>query len=445
MEKLAMLGGTRAVPRELAHVEWPIITDEDRAAVLRALDSGKLISNADGEREVTGLEADWAARVGVAHCAAVGSGTSALQLALMALGVGPGDEVLVPALSFIASALAPLHQLAVPVFVDVDPVSFNLSPADMERRITDRTRAVIVVHLHGLPADMDEIGAVATRRGLAVVEDAAQSQGVAYGGRQVGSIGRVGCFSLNVAKNLPTCGEGGLVTTDETALHETVVMARQFGEVLKEGEERSYVSHVLGWNHKINVVQAAFTRSQLTRFDEYRRGREATVRRFLGRLAGLPGLRVPMCPDDREHAWHILRFRFDAAAMGLDGVAPGAVRRALHRALRAEGVPVSQYQLVPLPAQKVFQDRTGYGRGYPWAVPGLPEQRYDVEEYPATIEVIEDSLTLQKRHLNPFAGEQLERYADGFEKVWANLDVVANIARSMDYRPAWRRAVAAAR
>jgi dTDP-4-amino-4,6-dideoxygalactose transaminase len=441
MEKLAMLGGPRAVPRELGHVDWPIVTDDDRAAVLRALDSGRLISNAEGEQEVRALEAEWAERIGARHCAAVGSGTAALQLALAALGVGPGDEVLVPALSFVASALAALHQLAVPAFVDVDPVTFNLSPADLERRITPRTRAVIVVHLHGLPAEMDEIMAIAARHGLDVVEDAAQAHGAVYRGRQVGTIGRVNCFSLNVAKNLPTCGEGGLVTTDEEALHDAVVMGRQFGEMLRDGQERPYTSQVLGWNHKLNVIQAAFTRSQLTRFDEYATAREANVVRFLDRLAQLPGVRVPRCPSDRTHAWHILRMRFDPAAMGLDGVAPGALRRALHRALRAEGVPMSRYQLVPLPGQPVFQERRGYGQGYPWAVPGLPEPRYDPADFPETAAVIEDSLTLQKRHVNPSTGPLLERYADGFEKVWAHRDVIANAARSL-MRP---RAAAAAR
>jgi dTDP-4-amino-4,6-dideoxygalactose transaminase len=441
MEKLAMLGGPRAVPKDLARVEWPIITDDDRAAVLRALDSGKLISNAEGEQEVKGLEAEWAARIGARHCAAVSNGTSAIQLALGALGIGPGDEVIVPALSFIASALAPLHQLAVPVFCDVDPVTFNIAPDRIEERISPRTRAILVVHLHGLPADMDEIDAVAARHGLDVIEDAAQAHGTTYRGRPVGTIGRIATFSLNVAKNLPTCGEGGLVTTDEPALHESVVMARQFGEALEDGEERSYVHHVLGWNHKLNPIQAAFTRSQLARFDEYGELREHNVTRFLGRLTQLPGVRVPGCPADRSHAWHILRFRFDAAALGLDGVQPGALRKALHRALRAEGVPMSQYQQVPLPGQKVFQVRDGFGHGVPWTLPGLPEPRYDVRDYPSTLAVIEDSLTLQKRHLNPFATEALERYADGFEKVWENLDVVGKFARSMPYEPAWQAAV----
>jgi dTDP-4-amino-4,6-dideoxygalactose transaminase len=290
---------------------------------------------------------------------------------------------------------------------------------------------------------MDEIGAIAGRHGLHVVEDAAQAHGATYRGRHVGAIGRVNCFSLNVAKNLPTCGEGGLVTTDDAALHDAVVRARQFGEALEDAEERSYVSQALGWNHKLNVIQAAFTRSQLTRFDGYARVRDENVRRFLARLGQLPGVQVPGCPPDRTHAWHILRFRFDPAAMGIDGVAPGALRRALHRALRAEGVPVSQYQVVPLPGQAVFQRRRGYGAGYPWAVPGVPKPRYDVEEFPEAAAVIEDSLTLQKRHISPFAGEHLERYADGFEKVLTHRDVIANVARSMRHEPAWRQAAAA--
>src|SRR6266487_3734511 len=179
MQTLAIFGGTPAVPRELRHVDWPIVTDEDRQAVLETL----------------------------------ASGTAALALALFALGVGPGDEVLVPALSFIASGLAPLHQLAVPVFVDIDPVTFNIDPAAAAASITSRTAAILAVHLHGLPADMAAIDQLARAHGLAVIEDAAQAHGATWRGRKVGGLGQAGAFSLQVTKNLPTCGEGGLLTT----------------------------------------------------------------------------------------------------------------------------------------------------------------------------------------------------------------------------------------
>ncbi|MFB9556562.1 DegT/DnrJ/EryC1/StrS family aminotransferase [Streptomyces roseoviridis] len=427
MSKLAAFGGSPAVPRDRRHVDWPLVEDEDRKAVIDALDGARLVSNSDGANPVSTLEERWARRFGHDHCVAVSTGTAALSLALAALGVGPGDEVIVPALSFIATGLAPLHQMAVPVFADVDPVTFNIDPDDVERRITDRTRAIIPVHLHGAPADMDRITAIARRHGLAVVEDAAQAPGATHRGRPVGSLGDAGAFSLQATKNIPTCGEGGLLVTGSAELAEAVRKGRQFGEVIEAGRDRDYISYGLGWNHKMNALQAAFTDAQLARFDDYERARQRNVAEFLGRLAELPGLRVPTALPGTTHAWHILRFRFDAAALGLDGVRPEALRAALRRLLRAEGVPMSQYQLMPLPDQKVFVDRVGFGKGYPWTVTDAPAPEPG-EGYPVARAVIADSLTLQKRHLHPGSGDLLRAYADAFEKVWSHTDMVATLA-----------------
>lgn len=430
MNKLAALGGTPAVPRAERQVPWPVITEQDQKALLSVLDTGRLVSNAQGEAAVPELERRWAEQAGVRHCVGVSNGTAALQLALAALGVGPGDEVIVPALSFIASGLAPVHQMAVPVFADIDPVTFNIDPEQVRALITPRTAAIMPVHLHGLPAAMDPITALARRHGLAVIEDAAQAHGAAYRGRPVGGIGDAGAFSLQMTKNLPTCGEGGLLTTNSAEVAEHARMARQFGEVIDDTRERDYVSQVLGWNAKLIPAQAAFAGSQLDRFEEYEQARQRNVPAFLRRLAGLPGLLAPSATPDATHAWHILRFRFSPAEMGLDGVAPGAARAALHRLLRAEGVPVSRYQLMPLPEQRVFRDRSGFGRGYPWAAAGPGPASGPAGSWPVTSAVIEDSLTLQKRHLHPGSGPLLQRYADGFEKVWANLDVLPRMARA---------------
>lgn len=427
MSRLAAFGGPAAVPKDRRGVPWPVVLDEDREAVLGALDGARLVSDTDGENPVSRLEDNWARRFGVEHCVAVSNGTAALSLALAALGVGPGDEVIVPALTFIATGLAPVHQMAVPVFADIDPVTFTLDPDDVERRITDRTRAIIPVHLHGAPADMDRITAIAARHGIPVVEDAAQAPGATHRGRPVGGIGAVGTFSLQVTKNIPTCGEGGLVVTRDAGLAGAMRRGRQFGEVIEAGRERDYVSYGLGWNHKMSGLQAAFTDAQLARFDEYEKARQHNVTGFLARLAPLPGLQVPTALPDTTHVWHILRFRFDPAAFGLDGVRPEALRSALRRLLRAEGVPMSQYQLMPLPDQKVFTDRLGFGSGHPWAVTGAPGTVAG-EGYPVTRAVIADSLTLQKRHLHPEAGDLLQLYADAFEKVWANRDTVATLA-----------------
>ncbi|CCH32934.1 DegT/DnrJ/EryC1/StrS family aminotransferase [Actinosynnema sp. NPDC047251] len=423
--RLAAFGGSAAVPRELRSLPWPVVTEADRAAVLAVLGGDAMVSNVDGETAVSALEQRWAALCGAEHCVATSNGTTALALAFAALGIGPGDEVVVPALSFIASGLAPLHQMAVPVFADIDPVDFTLDAESAAALITPRTAAIMPVHLHGAPADMDAIGALARRHGLAVVEDAAQAHGARWRGRPVGSLGDAAAFSLQVTKNLPTCGEGGLLTLADADAAGRARMARQFGEVIEPGRDRDYVAHLLGWNHKMNAVQAAFALSQLDRFAEYERARQRNVTAFLARLAELPGLLVPTIAPDSKHAWHILRFRFDAEAMGVDGVTPESLRRALHRLLRAEGVPVSRYQVLTLPRQRVFTDRVGFGRGRPWSG-AAPEPSAPV---PVAESVVAGTLTLQKRHLHPEAGPALARYADGFEKVWRRLDLVARMAK----------------
>jgi perosamine synthetase len=421
--RLAMFGGPPAVPVPQPGTSWPVVTDADRAAVLDAL-AGPLVSDTDGATPVSELERRWADYCGTAHCVAVSNGTTALQLALAALGIGPGDEVIVPALSFVATALAPVHQLAVPVFADIDPVTFCLDPAAAAAAITPRTRAIVPVHLHGQPAGMAALRALADRHGLALVEDAAQAHGATSGGRRAGALGDVAAVSLQVTKNLPTCGEGGLITTDDAAVAARARTGRQFGETMDPGRERDYVSRHLGWNAKLSSVQAAFARSQLDRLDGYAAARQANVTAFLARLAALPGITVPAAAPGTTHAWHILRFRFDPAAAGLPGLPADRFRSALHRALRAEGCPVSRYQRMTLPQQQVFTDRVGFGGGYPWtAAPRPPDGTHPVAEA-----VLADSLTLQKRHLNPGSAAALQRYADAFEKVWAQRDLLARLA-----------------
>jgi dTDP-4-amino-4,6-dideoxygalactose transaminase len=423
--RLAMFGGPRAVPASLPDTGWPVVTDEDRAAVLDAL-TGPLVSDTDGVTPVSEFEERWAQRCGARYCVATCNGTAALSLSLAALGIGPGDEVIVPALSMIASGLAPLHQMAVPVFADIDPVTFTLDPASVEAAITPRTAAIMPVHMHGQPADMDALCAIAARHKLAIVEDGAQAQGATYHGVTVGAIGDITAFSLQYTKNLPTCGEGGMLTTNDKELAAKARMSREFGEVIQPGRPRDYVSYRLGWNAKLSSVQAAFTLSQLDRFDDYATRRRANVEAFLRRLSGLPGLLVPVAAPGTEHAWYMLRFRLDPEAAGLPGIRPGAFRAAIRRLLRAEGVPVSRYQVLTLPQQRVFTDREGYGGGYPWAAgePG-PGQACPVAEA-----VIDDSVTIQKRHLNPGAGPALMRYADAFEKVWSRLDLAARLAEA---------------
>ncbi len=425
MTKLAMFGGPktlRLTESDRAAVAWPVVTRAEHDAVQAVLDTGGFTSIGAGAATVQALERDWASFTGTRHCAAVASGTAAIELALAAAEIEPGSEILVPALSFIASAAAPVQRLVVPVFVDIDPVTFTIDPAAAAAAITPRTRAILAVHLHGLPCDMAALRALADRHGLVVIEDAAQSHGATYRGRPTGSLGDVAAFSLNPSKNLPTCGEGGLVTTDDADLHGRVLRYRQFGEDI-DGPRR-YVSELLAGNAKLSAIEAAFAHSQLRRLPAAHQARGRTVTALLSRLAELPGLVVPSTPDDRTHAWHILRLRVDPTAMGFPDVAAGAMRRILQRALRAEGVPVQEYQSLPLPAQPALRDRAGFG-GYPWRLSPDTPSDYDC---PNTVAVIEDSFTFQRWHLNPASGPVLDRCADAFEKVWQHRETLALVA-----------------
>ncbi|MFF9120642.1 DegT/DnrJ/EryC1/StrS family aminotransferase [Streptomyces massasporeus] len=435
--RLAMLGGPRSVPRGRRIPAWPRVTPDDEAAVLRSLRSGAFTAAAAGEEEIPALEREWAQYVGTEHALAVSNGTAALSLALAAAGVRPGDEVVVPALSFVASGIAPLHIGAIPVFADIDPETFNADAARVAAALTPRTRAVVVVHLHGLPADMDEILALTRPLGIPVVEDAAQAHGATYRGARVGSLGLVNSFSLNVSKNLATCGEGGLVNTDDPDVHRRALALRQFGEVIESDKPRQYVSHTMGWNHKPSAPQCAFTRSQLSRFPDEAAARDANVRTFLARLRDLPGLLVPSAPDDRTHAWHILRFRLAPEAFGLPAGMAGPLRAAVVRALRAEGVPASTYQHLPLPAQPVFR-RPPTTVGYP------PDalravQGWSPDDTPATCRVIESSFVIQKAHLHPDAQPLLDLYAQAVRKVWEEPDVLVRYARDLPYRAPWEQ------
>jgi dTDP-4-amino-4,6-dideoxygalactose transaminase len=225
-EKLAISGGTPVLQRS-DYQNWPIITDDDRRLVNEVLDSGILAGGT--APQVTALEKEWAEYTGAKYCLTTTSGTAALHMALAAVGVGPGDEVITSAFTFLASASCALHQNAIPVFVDIDLRTYNMDPDKLEAAINDRTKVIIPVHIQGLPADMDPIMKIAQKHNLFVIEDACQAHGATYKGKKVGPIGHIGTFSLNNFKNLPG-GEGGLFITDDEALLKKGMLIRCFGD-----------------------------------------------------------------------------------------------------------------------------------------------------------------------------------------------------------------------
>lgn len=442
---LALFGGEPMVPVEWRTAEWPVITTKDVFAVMRVLHSGTMMSIERGSRDIANLESEYARFIGARHCIALASGTAALHACMAAVGVEAGDEVLVPALSFLASATAVIHQQGIPVFVDIEPDTYNIDPQRMAEKITGRTRAVEVVHLHGLPADMDAVGELARRRSVAVIEDYAQAHGAFYRGTRVGAIGDANGASVMADKNLATCGEGGLFTTQSDELRERAERLLMFSErelATLWGEDPTQEDEdvdTFGWNYRFNPLQAAFARSQLRRLDELNGLRQRNAAILTETMAELPGLVPPVVPAGSTHVYYMYRFRVDPALMGVD-IPAGPLRRAFQDALGAEGVGAREWQNTPLPGMELFSRREGYGSGCPWTCKSSNEVSYRIEDYPVTLDVLESTLVLGREALVPPDADRVRRIAAAIEKVYANRDAVCDYARQLDYQPPWQGA-----
>lgn len=422
-QKLAIKGGAKAVP-DGAIKAWPPITDEDRQAVLAVLDSGHL--HGCSAPEALAFQKEWAEYVGARYCLVTNSGTSALHMAVAAAGVEPGDEVLVPAYTYWATAAAVLHHNAIPVFVDIELEAFCMDPALIEEKITDHTRAIMPVHVAGMPADMDAINAIARKHGLAVIEDAAQAQGAEYKGRKVGSLGDAAGFSLNRSKNLTSC-EGGLYTTNNEHYFEYGKMMREFGEVIVPGQRREYNAFALGWMYRAIEFANAFGRSQLRRLDQYN-GQRIAMAEYLNRsLKQMPGAEPVACPPDRKPVYWTYNLEFRPDQLGLD-VSVRAFREAAEHILRAEGMDIGQWQFMPVPAQDVFQSKKGYGKGCPWSCQFSRPVEYRAEDYPRTLEFLEGHTCLRGVY-PPNDMDLMKTYVAAFEKVLSQPSEIAALAK----------------
>lgn len=299
------------------------INDRDRAAfhaaLDRVLDSGRVILGAEVEQ----FESEFAAYCGVRHCVGVSNGLEALHLLLRAYGIGPGDEVIVPTNTYIATWLAVSHAGAMPVPVEPDETTYNLDPNRIEAALSPRTRAIIPVHLYGLPADMTAIRAIAERRGLKVIEDAAQAHGARIDGRRAGALADAAAFSFYPGKNLGALGDAGAITTDDGALADTLRSLRNYGSTVKYHHDEK------GFNSRLDEMQAAFLRVKLRRLDEDNLRRRAIARRYLQALSET-SLVLPRVPANVENAWHLFVVRTAQRAALLSGLARREVQTLIH-------------------------------------------------------------------------------------------------------------------
>jgi dTDP-4-amino-4,6-dideoxygalactose transaminase len=322
------------VPFVDLQAQYRSIKAEVDAAIQRVLDTSAFILG----REVEAFERAFAEYVGARECVGVSNGTAAIQLALQACGIGAGDEVIVPANTFFATAEAVSTAGATPVFVDCDPFTYNIDAGKIEAAVNERTRAVIPVHLYGQPADLDAVFEVAGRHDLIVIEDAAQAHGARYKGRRVGSLARAGCFSFYPGKNLGAYGEGGAVVTDDAEV------ARRLRMLRDHGSGQKYRHELVGYNFRLEGIQGAVLNVKLKYLDEWNASRRAHAARYRALLAPLADSGALVLPHEAEYAEHVYH---------LFVIQTGA-RDVLQRYLSAAGVQTGIHYPVPVHLQPAY-------------------------------------------------------------------------------------------
>jgi dTDP-4-amino-4,6-dideoxygalactose transaminase len=326
------------VPYLDLRAQYHSIRPEIDAAIAGVLESGQFVLGS----EVAGFEQEFGKYCSTAECVALNSGTSALHLALLAAGVGPGDEVITVPFTFVASVAAVIYTGARPVLVDIDPRSFTMDPALIEASITPRTKAILPVHLYGQPADMDPIMEIARQHRLIVIEDAAQAHGARYKGRPAGSIGDMACFSFYPGKNLGAYGEGGAVTMHNPEYARTIRMLRDWGQ------DRKYHHVLRGFNYRMEGFQGAILRVKLRHLDQWTERRRAIVQRY-NELLTDSGVETPKEMPWAKHVYHVYTLRTGN-------------RDGLQAALQAEGIQSGIHYPVPVHLQPAYAD-LGYGPG----------------------------------------------------------------------------------
>lgn len=315
------------------------LKDELDAAYHRVMDSGWFVLG----KEVEAFEAEFAEYCQVKHCIGVGNGLDALHLILRASGIGPGDEVIVPSNTYIATWLAVTYSGATPVPVEPDERTYNIDPSRIESAITERTKAIMPVHLYGQPADMDSINDIATRYGLKVFEDAAQAHGAKYKGRKTGGLGDAAGFSFYPGKNLGAFGDGGAVMTNDPVLAERIKVLRNYGSKIK------YHNKIVGFNSRLDELQSALLRVKLTKLDEWNERRRIVAEKYLRELSNQKKLVLPNVPDWAEPVWHLFVVRH-------------AQRDALQKSLNDAGIGTMIHYPIP-PHMQVAYSELGYKEG----------------------------------------------------------------------------------
>lgn len=421
MDKLALLGGAAVLPKPLE--PYMTIGDAEVEAVSRVTRSGKLsgfigawCEEFDGGVEVRSLEEAWAKKFECKYAVSVNSNTSGLIAALGAVGVSPGDEVIVPPLTMSATVMAPLIYGGIPVFVDIEPDYFCIDPKKVEEAITPRTRAIVAVDLFGHPAALLELRKIADKKGIFLIEDAAQAPLASEENQLAGTIGHIGVFSLNYHKHIHT-GEGGMCCTNDSDLALRLRAIRNHGENIVEALDITDLTNLVGFNFRMTELSAAIGIEQLMKVDALVSERESISTRLSSSLAEVKGLIPPRVRDRCRHVYYVWGARYDCRDTGVS-------RATIAKALNAEGVPVWEGYVKPLYLLPTFQHRIAIGsQGWPFS---LSNVRYDPGICPIAEDLYDHSLLEFCVCSYQLSDEELTGVIDAFHKVFSQLPELSN-------------------
>ena len=419
-EPLAILGGIPAIPPGLEFKMWPEVTEVDEAMVLASLRQDKHAFGPHAEA----LQEEFSAWNGNKYCFATNSGTAALHMSVAACGIGPGDEVITPALSWTSSASCILHHNAIPIFVDVDWASMQIDPERIEEAITPKTKGILVVHYWGVSCDMDPILEIARLHNLSLIEDACQAVGANYKGRKTGTLGDTAGFSLNQNKNF-TGGEGGLFVTDDEEKFKRGKAVTSFSDMRPPEAGREYHDYGLGWMYRTSDLAAAFALSQLRKLEDTNIRAMENWWALDKMLEDTPNLIPAFKSEERPSNGYAYVLRVDPEYVKDRHVELSDMTDGIVKALAAEGVKQSRANWL-LPAHSVFQAKDAYGKGYPWSAEHTrPDISYDVNQFPVAQACVDTCLWHVYNHRPPNGQEQLEALAAAIRKVFTGLDDIA--------------------
>ena len=423
MPELAISGGApiRSSPFAIRRT----MGEAEKQAVIEVMDSDHLSGFFGspgpqwlGGEKVRAFERKWAERYGFKHAISVNSWTTGLMTAVGAIGISPGDEVIVSPYTMSASATAALFYGGIPVFADVDPGTFNITAETIAAKITPRTKAIIVVHIFGQAADMDPIMALARTHGLKVIEDAAQAPGVRYKGRPVGAIGDVGGFSLNYHKHIHT-GEGGMLVTNDDAIALRCQLIRNHGENLVEQSGVQDISNLIGSNYRLTELQAAIGIAQLDRLDGHLAHRQHLAQHFSAAISGLPGLTLARTVAGAGHAYYLYPMLYDARVTGLPrSLFVKAVNAELPTPTAWDQTVLAEAYVKPLYLAPLYQRKTALGRsGFPWSANPTVDYDYGAGSCPTVERLHYEHMVFTPIVREPLTSADMDDVAAAIRKV----------------------------